>query len=217
MKYQWLPQLIRDCIEIGGLDIVMCCTTMEQNWRVVGERFDQPVNVLIRTASCHRLHRGTYQWQCGMRPQRLQTESCRRQGESKCSTACRRNVTLVHGLLARYVILWVAHAPGMSGTFPPPSRLSDSDMHHGTCVTHVPWCIPGSLTSGFLWIRWRGERSWHFRCMRNPQFYIYGKRPMSSPIWITTASWQTHLYTRWGQQLTQCILPRITFNGQLST
>ena len=22
-------------------------------------------------------------------------------------------------------------------------------------VTHVPWCMPGSLTSGFLWIRWR--------------------------------------------------------------
>ena len=23
--------------------------------------------------------------------------------------------------------------------------------------THVPWCTPGSLTSGFLWNRWRGE------------------------------------------------------------
>ena len=22
------------------------------------------------------------------------------------------------------------------------------DMHHGTCVTHVPWCMSGSLTSG---------------------------------------------------------------------
>ena len=21
-------------------------------------------------------------------------------------------------------------------------------MHHGTCVTHVPWCIPGSVTRG---------------------------------------------------------------------
>ena len=27
-------------------------------------------------------------------------------------------------------------------------QVSDSDMHHGTCVTHVPWCISGSLTSG---------------------------------------------------------------------
>ena len=26
--------------------------------------------------------------------------------------------------------------------------ISDPDMHHGTCVTHVPWCMSGSLTSG---------------------------------------------------------------------
>ena len=46
-----------------------------------------------------------------------------------------------------------AHAPGMPGTFSPPPQLSDPDMHHGTCVTHVLWCMPGSLTSGFLWSR----------------------------------------------------------------
>ena len=60
-----------------------------------------------------------------------------------------------NGPFTRYAILRVAHAPGMPGTFSPPRRLSDPDMHHGTCVTHVPWCIPGSLTSGFLWSRWR--------------------------------------------------------------
>ena len=38
----------------------------------------------------------------------------------------------------------------MPGTFSPPPRVSDPDMHHGTCVTHVPWCMTGSLTSGFL-------------------------------------------------------------------
>ena len=26
-------------------------------------------------------------------------------------------------------------------------------------ATHVVWCMPGSLTSGFLWSRWRGKRS----------------------------------------------------------
>ena len=46
-----------------------------------------------------------------------------------------------HGLLNRYVKLRVAHAPGMPGTFSPPPRVSDPDMHHGTCVTHVPWCM----------------------------------------------------------------------------
>ena len=24
--------------------------------------------------------------------------------------------------------------------------VSDPDMHHGTCATHVPWCMSGSLT-----------------------------------------------------------------------
>ena len=50
-----------------------------------------------------------------------------------------------------------AHAPGMSGTFSPSPQVCDPDMHHGTCVTHVPWCMPGSLTSGFLWNRRRGK------------------------------------------------------------
>ena len=50
-----------------------------------------------------------------------------------------------------------AHALGMPGIFSPQPQVSDSDMHHGTCVTHVPWCMPGSLTSGFLWSRWRGK------------------------------------------------------------
>ena len=26
--------------------------------------------------------------------------------------------------------------------------VSDPGMHHGTCVTHVPWCVSGLLTSG---------------------------------------------------------------------
>ena len=55
-----------------------------------------------------------------------------------------------YGPLARYVKLWVAHALGIPGTFSPPPRVSDAYMPHGTCVTHVPWCMPGSLNSGFL-------------------------------------------------------------------
>ena len=26
--------------------------------------------------------------------------------------------------------------------------VNDPGMHHGTCVTHVPWCMSGSLTCG---------------------------------------------------------------------
>ena len=76
---------------------------------------------------------------------------------------------LKHGLLIRYVKLRVVHAPGMPGMFSPPSRVNDPDMHHGTCGTHVPWRILGSLTISFLWSRWRGKRYRNSRCMRNPQ------------------------------------------------
>ena len=55
-----------------------------------------------------------------------------------------------NGPLARYEKLRVAHAPGMPGTFFPPPRVGDPDMHHGTCVKHVPWCMPGSLTRGLF-------------------------------------------------------------------
>ena len=85
-----------------------------------------------------------------------------------------------HGPLTRYVKLRVAHAPGMPGTFSPPPRINDPDMHHGTCVTHVPWCILASLTCGFLLSRWRGKRSRHSRRMHNPQFYVSGKRPIEN-------------------------------------
>ena len=52
-----------------------------------------------------------------------------------------------NGPLDRYAKLWVVHALRMPGTFSPPPRDSDPNMHHGTCVTHVPWCMPGSLTN----------------------------------------------------------------------
>ena len=80
------------------------------------------------------------------------------------------------GPLARCVKLRVAHAPGMPGTFSPTPRVSDPDIHHGTCVTHVPWCMPGSLASGFLWSRMREKRSGLSPRVRNPQFNVSGKR-----------------------------------------
>ena len=69
---------------------------------------------------------------------------------------------VLHESLDRYANMWVAHAPGMPGTLSPPPRVSDPDIHHGTCVTHVTWCMPGSLISGLLWRRWRGKRYRHF-------------------------------------------------------
>ena len=103
---------------------------------------------------------------------------------SMCSMYGWVNASSTAQWMARYVKLRVAHAPGIPGTFSPPPQVSDPDMHHGTCVTHVPLCMPGSLTTGFLetssW--WRGKRSMHSRCMRNAQFYVSGKRSMAS-LW----------------------------------
>ena len=62
-------------------------------------------------------------------------------------------LSMSHGPLTRYVILWVAHAPGIPETNSPPPLVSDPDMHHSTCMTHVPWCMPESLTSSFVWSR----------------------------------------------------------------
>ena len=70
-----------------------------------------------------------------------------------------------------------AHAPGMPGTFSPPPRVSDPDIDHGTCVTHVPWCMPGSLAVSFE-VGGGGKRSRHSRCMHKPQCYVSGKRSM---------------------------------------
>ena len=69
---------------------------------------------------------------------------------------------------------------GNAGNVFPTRRLqkkplvSDLDMHHGTCVTHVPWCMSGSLISGG-----RGKRSRYFPAHAHLQFFVSGKRPMS--------------------------------------
>ena len=52
--------------------------------------------------------------------------------------------------------------------------VSDPGMHHGTCVAHVLWCMSGSLTRGD-----RAKRSPQSRRMRNPQFYVSGKRSIA--------------------------------------
>ena len=57
----------------------------------------------------------------------------------------------MYGHLTRYTKLRVAHASGIPGTSPRhrfhrKPLVSDPDMHHGTCATHVPWCMSGSLT-----------------------------------------------------------------------
>ena len=52
-------------------------------------------------------------------------------------------------------------------------------MHHGTCVTHVPWCMSGSLTR-----QWCGKCPRHSRRMRNSRFYVSGKRSMKFCVFL---------------------------------
>ena len=62
-----------------------------------------------------------------------------------------------HGPLARYVNLTEFDQECRERFLQPPR-----------CVTHVPWCMSGSRTSGFLWSWCRGKRSRHSRRMRTP-------------------------------------------------
>ena len=89
-----------------------------------------------------------------------------------------------HGPLTRDAKLRVVLVSGIPRTFSPSQHVSDPDMHHGPCVMHLPWCMPRLLTSGFLWSRWRGKCSWHFRRMRHPQFRLCRKRRMALTVMI---------------------------------
>ena len=71
----------------------------------------------------------------------------------------RRIITAGHdhtGQWASYQIRKIAGCScvGNAGNVFPTRQLqrkplvSDPDIHHGTCVTHVPWCMSGSLTCG---------------------------------------------------------------------
>ena len=106
----------------------------------------------------------------------------------------------------RYVKLRVAHAPGMPGTFSPSSWVSDLDMQHGTCVTHVPWCMPGSLTNDFFWSRWRGKSAPGIpgACATHNFTYL-ARDPWSSPC---------HSYRRIFDPTIDIAVPTNTFTMQ---
>ena len=96
-----------------------------------------------------------------------------------------RSAMLIHNEpVARYVKLWVAHAPEIPGTFSTPPQVSDPDMHHGTCVTHVPWCMPGSLTRGFLWSWWRENIPGIPGACATRNFTYVVRGPWSQSSWV---------------------------------
>ena len=102
-------------------------------------------------------------------------KGCRFVSQRTVSVPINRTIQC-HGPLTRYVKLRFAHAPGIPETFSP--RVSDPGMHHGTCVTHVPRCMPGSLTSGFHLISVAGKTFPAFPSHAQPAICVSGKRPM---------------------------------------
>ena len=145
-----------------------------------------------------------YEWQCRTSP-RTGMLAARR---------CRKR--LRYGPIVRYVKLRVMHAPGMPGTFSPPPRVSDPNMHHGTCVTHVPWCIPGLIASGSLWSRWRGKCSGHFRRMRIPQFYVSGKGPILRVSQLSMRAFATQLDSARDNQSQMASISQTTHSSAFS-
>ena len=88
------------------------------------------------------------------------------QKTTKCTQCTPLTLRLFTGNepLTRYTTLRVAHASGMPGTFfsPPTSKeIARAVMDVGIANT---W--------------WRGKLSRHSQCIRNPQFYVFGQRPI---------------------------------------
>ena len=74
----------------------------------------------------------------------------------------------------------VAHAPGMPGTFSPPTPSKETA---GERSRHASRHVCDRTCRDACRDRWpevAGKRSLHSRRMRNPQFYVSGKRPVES-------------------------------------
>ena len=94
----------------------------------------------------------------------------------------------------------------MPGTFSPSPQVSDPDMHHGTCVTHVPWCMPGSLYSNFFW-NWRRGKTF-------PAFPAHAQ-PVFLRIWQ-----EAHAIHRIKSQIPECtctISHNVPFRTEMCT
>ena len=80
-----------------------------------------------------------------------------------------------HGPLPRYEKLRVAHAPGMPGTLSPAPNSTETASYRSW---HASWHVRDARAVMHVGIAnpwWWGKRS---RQMRNPQFCVFGKRPM---------------------------------------
>ena len=63
-------------------------------------------------------------------------------------------------------------------------NLFPATEFEGNCYIAIPACITARalMHVGIAYPRWRGKRSQHSRRMRNPQFYVSGKKPISVDV-----------------------------------
>ena len=95
--------------------------------------------------SRHLIYKTNYSTECGMMYQ-----NCHRNSLCKCLYLVHHNhgdTCIYHGPLVRYENCGLRIRRGCRERFPRHRGLIKPVMHHGTCVTHVPWCRPGSLTT----------------------------------------------------------------------
>ena len=85
---------------------------------------------------------------------------------------------LKHGPLTRNVKWRVAHAPGMPGTFSPPSTLKETAIQQSRHASRYVRHTRAVIHVGIANPRWREKRSRHSWSMRNPSFYVSVQRPM---------------------------------------
>ena len=117
-----------------------------------------------------------------------------------CVWACVRVWDRMNGPLTRYVKMWVAHVPGMSGTFSPPptsketassrSRHASRHVRDARAVIHV----------GIAYPRWQGKRSRQSRRMRTRNFTYLARRAYRfssgmTRLWASRALREEH--NRW--------------------
>ena len=99
---------------------------------------------------------------------------------------------------------------GNAGNVSPHRRLqrkllvSDPGMPHGTCVTHVPWCMSGSLTRG------GGENVPGACATRNITYLAKGpwnisaEHPMGWKCFLHYTPPLSHATPLWGELVTDC-------------
>ena len=83
-----------------------------------------------------------------------------------------------HGSLTRYIKLLVAHEPEMPGTFPPSPTSKETTSKRSRHASRHARHAHAAMHVGIVNTQCRGKYSRQSRRMRNPEFYVSGKRPM---------------------------------------